>query len=80
MEAGLLPGDEIVTLNGTRIASIAALENALDGIGETAELVISRGGMMKTLTLAAKPDPRPEIRLQIDGDSELREGWLRRDG
>lgn len=84
MEAGLLPGDEIVSLNGTRIASMAALENALDAIGndigETAELVISRGGVMKALSLAAKPDPRPEIRLQIDGDSELRERWLRRDG
>lgn len=79
MEAGLLPGDEIVSLDGARVTTAEAIEAALQGIGETAELVIARGGATKTLTIAPRPDPRPEIRLKIEGPSSLRDGWLRRD-
>lgn len=80
MEAGLLPGDEIVSLNGARTPNELALESALGAMGETAELEIARGGVTRRLTLAARPDPRPAIRLRIDGDSALRREWLRRDG
>ena len=78
MEAGLLPGDEIVSLGGLRTTSPESLEAALGEIGQTAELVVSRGGSAKRLTLTARPDPRPEIRLRVERDSELRDGWLRR--
>lgn len=78
MEAGLLPGDELVSLDGVRVTSPAAVEGVLAAMGERAELEIARGGVTKRLTLLARPDPRPEIRLRAEGDSELREGWLRR--
>lgn len=78
MEAGLLPGDALVSVDGVRVRSAEDVEAALEGIGETAELEIIRAGATKRLTLAARPDPRPEIRLAIERDSELREGWLRR--
>lgn len=78
MEAGLLPGDELMSIDGVRVRSAEDVDAALAGIAETAELEITRAGMTKRLTLAARPDPRPEIRLAIEGDSELREGWLRR--
>ena len=79
-EEGLLPGDEIVSLGGVRTANEAMLEAALDGMDETAELVIARAAVTKRLTLTAKPDPRPRIRLQVAEDSKLRREWLRSDG
>jgi len=79
MDAGLLPGDELLSLGGARTATPAALEAALQAIDGTAELEISRGGVTKRLTVAARPDPRPEIRLRVERDSRLRDGWLRRD-
>lgn len=78
MEAGLLPGDELVALDGVRTMSAEALDSALDGIGETSELLIARAGVIKRLTIAARPDPRPEIRLRIEQDSAVRREWLGR--
>lgn len=79
MEAGLLPGDELVAMGGVRLTSPAALQFALAALQESTELEIGRGGVTRRLMLRARPDPRPEIRLRIEGDSGLREGWLRRD-
>lgn len=79
MEAGLLPGDEIVSLDGVRTGSPDALHAALDGMGDEAELVIARGGVTKPLTLRWQPDPRPQIRLRIsEKKNALRRDWLRR--
>jgi predicted metalloprotease with PDZ domain len=78
MEAGLLPGDELMSIDAIRVRSAEEVDAALEGIGETAALEITRAGVTKRLTLAARPDPRPEIRLAIESGSELREGWLRR--
>jgi predicted metalloprotease with PDZ domain len=78
MEAGLLPGDEIVSLGGVRTADELALETALAGMGETAELEIARAGVTRRLTLRSRPDPRPAIRLRIESESELRRQWLGR--
>ncbi len=80
MEAGLLPGDELIALDGTRTISKTALDAALGGLrmGESAELLIGRAGIVRTLSLVARPDPRPKIALRIEGPSELRREWLRR--
>ena len=80
MEAGLLPGDELIALDGTRTTNKAALDAALCGLrmGESAELLIARAGIVRTLSLVARPDPRPKIALRIEGPSELRRDWLRR--
>lgn len=81
MEAGLLPGDELIALDGTRVASEAAFAAAMRGvqIGETAELMIARAGMMRRLSLPVRPDPRAKIALRVEGPSDLRRAWLRRD-
>ncbi|HEX8409713.1 MAG TPA: PDZ domain-containing protein [Thermoanaerobaculia bacterium] len=81
MEAGLLPNDELLALDGNRIATEVALRNALRGVplGETAELLIARAGVVRTLRLTAAPDPRPSVALRIEGPSELRRAWLWRD-
>lgn len=78
MEAGLLPNDELLTLDGNRIASPAALESALRGLklGETAELLVSRAGVARTLTLTGRPDPRPIVTLGVEGANDLRRAWL----
>ncbi len=81
MEAGLLPGDELVAIDGTRTTNETTLNAALRGtrMGETAELLIARAGVMRTLSLPARPDPRPKITLRAEGASELRRSWLRRE-
>jgi predicted metalloprotease with PDZ domain len=81
MEAGLLPRDELLALDGLRITSEAALRNAMRGlaIGATAELLVARAGVVRTLTLTGRPDPRPDVTLNVSGPSELRRGWLWRD-
>ncbi|HEY6138363.1 MAG TPA: hypothetical protein VI670_11425 [Thermoanaerobaculia bacterium] len=76
MDAGLLPNDELLSLDGTRTSSEAALATALRGMRESAELLVSRAGVIKRLTLEARPDPRPQITLQIAGESGLRRQWL----
>lgn len=80
MAAGLLPNDELISLDGTRTNNEAALGAAMAGAGaagEGAELLISRAGQIKRLSLQAWPDPRPHISLRVAGPSALRRGWLR---
>ena len=81
MEAGLLPNDEVLALGGDRVPTEAALQNALRGVGmgETAELLVSRAGILRTLSLTGRADPRPLVSLAIEGDSELRRVWLGRE-
>jgi predicted metalloprotease with PDZ domain len=81
MDAGLLPGDELLGLDGTRTANGASLAAALRGLrmGETAELLIARAGRVRRLSLPVRPDPRPMIALRIESPSEVRRAWLRRD-
>ncbi len=81
MDAGLLPGDELLALDDTRIANEVALNAVLRAlrVGASAELLIARAGIVKRLSLAARPDPRPIVTLRIESASELRRGWLGRD-
>ncbi len=81
MDAGLLPGDELLALEETRIANEPALTAALRAlfIGRTAELLIARSGVVKRLSFTARADPRPVITLRTEGASELRRGWLGRE-
>ncbi len=81
MGAGLLPADELLSLDGTRTADEAALEAALRGLrlGDSAELLIARAGVVKRLSLEARGDPRPKIKLRAAEPSDVRRQWLRRD-
>jgi predicted metalloprotease with PDZ domain len=81
MDAGLLPGDELLALDDTRIGNEPALTAALRGLqtGRTAELLVARSSVVKRLSLIARADPRPVITLRTEGASELRHGWLGRE-
>ncbi|HJQ40928.1 MAG TPA: hypothetical protein VKB93_27635 [Thermoanaerobaculia bacterium] len=73
MDAGLLPNDELLSLDGKRITSEAAFGVAR---ASGAPLVISRAGVIKQLTLESRPDPRPQITLQLAEPEEPRRQWL----
>ena len=81
MEAGLLPGDELLAIGDTRLSNEVMLSAALRGlsIGETSELLIARAGVLRKLSLTARPDPRPSIAMKLESGSELRRGWLGRE-
>lgn len=80
MSAGALPGDELVAVGGMRITSEADLERACAALADSpAEMVVARAGLLLTLTLPVVADPRVRIKLRVDGDSPLRDSWLRRD-
>ena len=78
MEAGLLPNDELVALDGNRVTTPVSLENAMRGLkpGESAELVVARAGVLRSLSMTGRPDPRPIVALKTEGASELRRAWL----
>ncbi len=78
MDAGLLPNDELLAIDGMRVTSEDALKNVLRGlqIGASAELLVARAGVVRTLTLIGGADPRPAISLRIRESSELRRAWL----
>jgi predicted metalloprotease with PDZ domain len=81
MDAGLLPGDELVALGDTRITGETTLVAALRGlrVGGSTELLIARAATLRRLSLVARADPRPNITLRIESTSELRRGWLGRE-
>jgi predicted metalloprotease with PDZ domain len=81
MEAGLLPKDELLALDGNRIATESALKSAMHAlkVGETAELLIARAGVTRSLSLTGRPDLRPVVAMRIAEASELRRAWLWRD-
>ncbi|MFZ2493089.1 MAG: hypothetical protein WA208_16525 [Thermoanaerobaculia bacterium] len=81
MKAGLLPGDEIVAVDGSRTATEAALNVALRGVARDSsfEIVVSRGGLLRSLTAVAEADPGTSVQLRISAESGLRKQWLRRD-
>ena len=65
-EAGLLPGDEIVSIDGTRTTSesdAASVMRSLE-VGTTVEMLVSRGGVVRSMPLAASADPRVKVTLR----------------
>jgi predicted metalloprotease with PDZ domain len=79
MAAGLLPGDEILAIDGARVTSEAAVMQALRGRvdGEAMDMLISRAGAVQTLVLHGMQDPRMTFALRANGENELRRRWLR---
>lgn len=77
MRAGLLPNDELLSLDGIRLDSEATLTRVLRASTAPSDLLISRAGLTKSLTVSPHPDPRPQVTLKITGDNSLRNAWLR---
>jgi len=80
MRAGLLPGDEIISIDGTRMSTEAETKNILESLdeGTAVEMLVSRAGVIRAMTLVAAPDPRVKITLRSTGENALRRKWLRR--
>jgi len=79
-EAGLLAGDELIALDGTRVRTAADVQRILSTADddEMLEALISRAGEMRPMPIRASSDPRVEVRLSHEGTSERMEQWLGR--
>jgi predicted metalloprotease with PDZ domain len=75
MEAGLLPGDELIAVNGTRTSSEGDV-NLLMRMTKPAELLVTRGGVVRQMSAAVKADPRVRVTLTVREESPLRRAWL----
>ncbi|HEX9160063.1 MAG TPA: PDZ domain-containing protein [Thermoanaerobaculia bacterium] len=80
MNAGLLPGDEVISVDGTRTTTEADATSVLRSLqgGTPVEMLVSRGGVIRPATLTATADPRVKITLRANGENALRDRWLRR--
>lgn len=79
MRAGLLPGDEIISIDGIRTMTETDASNVLRSLdpGTAVEMIVSRAGVVRTMTLAATPDPRVKVTLHAAGENAMRDRWLR---
>ena len=75
MEAGLLPGDELIAINGTRTLSEGDV-TLMMRTAQPAQILLARGGVIREMTAAAKADPRVRVTLEVREGSPLRRAWL----
>jgi len=81
MGAGILPSDEVIAIDGTRIRSEKDIDRILRIVREDRpfELLTSRRGLIQRRSVAARPDGSVDINLRITAaDNALRSAWLRR--
>lgn len=80
MHAGLLPGDELIGIDGARTSSEAEINAVLRGLrdGDGVELMVNRGGVIRSVSMIAAVDPRLTVNLTAEGESALRNQWLKR--
>ena len=75
-EAGLLPGDKIVALNGNKLASWNALvDEVVESPGEVISLVIERDGQQQTLRATIARRDTPQGQSGYLGVSPTFESW-----
>ncbi|MGZ7041693.1 MAG: M61 family metallopeptidase [Thermoanaerobaculia bacterium] len=82
MIAGILPGDELLAIDGVRVRSDKDVERLVRSPQRETkvELLTVRRGLIQRRAVEIRPDGSVDIRLRIeDGDSALRREWLRRD-
>lgn len=80
MEAGVLPKDELLAIDGVRVSTEADVRRCFELVteGASVELLVARGGVVRTITAIALHDPRPKISLRVNEESALRDAWLKR--
>ena len=78
--AGLLAGDEIIAIDGTRTSNEAEARAVLRSIDEevAVEMLVARAGVIRSATLTGTADPRLKVTLSAAGESEVRNRWLGR--
>lgn len=80
MESGLLPGDELIALDGTRTIAEGDVDRVFESLreGKGVPVVFARAGVVQTRTLVPRRDPHVALTVRMTGESALREAWLRR--
>lgn len=74
--AGLQPGDELIAVNGVRIKN--NLEELYKQMSGPYTLIISRGGLIRTVELKLAKSPKYNIALSIDNSEDIiMKAWLR---
>jgi len=70
MEAGLLPGDELIAIDGARTASDDDVERVFESLseGEAVPAVIARAGVVQTRAMLPRRDPHVSITLRVEGE------------
>lgn len=79
MEAGLLPGDELIAIDSQRTASPDDADRLFESLreGEAVPAIFARAALVQTRALVPRRDPHVSVSLRIAGESALRESWLR---
>ncbi len=79
MEAGLLPGDELIAIDGTRTASEDDIDRVMNSLweDEKVEMLVARAGVFTRRTLVPVPDPDIAVTVRAEGDNLLRARWLK---
>src|SRR5581483_10216652 len=82
MSAGMLAGDEVLSIDGFRTRTVADAERAVKRAGESEiEILFAHGGVVLRRQIAARTSDAVDIELKMaDTDNALRDAWLRRDG
>jgi predicted metalloprotease with PDZ domain len=79
--AGLLPGDELIAIDGLRVQTQAELQHALREEKGEIEILFARGGALETRRVARLDDGAVHIELHVaEEDNALRREWLGRRG
>jgi predicted metalloprotease with PDZ domain len=80
MAAGLLPGDELLAVNGLRVRQPDEAARLLTE-GHEAEFTLSRAGSVRSQRASVRRDPTVEVSLEIiDPANAVLRGWLERRG
>ena len=79
MSAGLLPGDELIALDGTRTRHASDVKRVIDEAGEREiEVLFAHAGLVERRALTPRADGSVDIELHvIEPDNALRREWLR---
>ena len=77
--AGLMRGDEIIAIDGLRTTTEADVSAGFRSLrdGDGVDLLVSRGGVVRSLPLLAEPDPRVTVALRLRGETPTGIRWLR---
>ncbi len=71
--------DELIAINGIRVPADPSAVQPLLQLGEPAQILISRGGEIKSLIITPYKNPAVSWKAEeIESGKEVREAWLRR--
>jgi predicted metalloprotease with PDZ domain len=77
MAAGILPGDELIAIDGNRIRSKGDLERLARAVGDHAEVLTARVGVVRSHRIAPR-DGSAKIELSIDPSAMDEQNAFRR--